>query len=251
MNPNKPFRRTFRQMKPAVNSGYSQWAYIRDRDYATNAIHYVRAFLLIQDDLKRIFEFIEPSDENESVYSFRIHELYMRTCIEIEANFRAIMEDNKYTPQIKNTNMTIYKKVDVSHRLSSYRTNLPIWTGTNDVFSPFASWKTCSMLSWYQDYNESKHNRQTGFKKANLSNLLNAVSGLLILLSAQFRTEEFSAASDVLGTSGHGYHIFDPAIGSMFRIEFPNDWPEAEQYDFDWIELRKQDDKFARFDYDA
>jgi len=33
--------------------------------------------LLIQNDLQRIFEFIEPSDDNLDTHSFRIHELFM------------------------------------------------------------------------------------------------------------------------------------------------------------------------------
>ena len=75
-----------------LNSGY-----ILDPDYAKSPEHYVRSFLLIQEDILRLFQFIEPSDINLQTYSFRIHELYMRICIEIEANFKAIFDENKYS----------------------------------------------------------------------------------------------------------------------------------------------------------
>lgn len=90
----KPFHRNFRGIADGPNSGYSSLAYILDRDYARDAEHYVRALTLIQDDLRSIFEYVEPSAECMSAYSFRIHSLFMRTCIEIEANFKVILTEN-------------------------------------------------------------------------------------------------------------------------------------------------------------
>jgi hypothetical protein len=80
------------------NSGYSQWAYVVDRDYASSPEHYVRAFLLIQSDLQRLLEFIEPADLNLDTFSYRVHELFMRSCIEVEANFKAILKENIFNP---------------------------------------------------------------------------------------------------------------------------------------------------------
>jgi hypothetical protein len=92
----KPFHRNYRGIKEGPNSGYSGWAYIHDRDYAKNAEHYVRACTLIQNDLQMIFEYLEPSDECRPAYSYRIHALLVRTCIEVEANFKAILEENTF-----------------------------------------------------------------------------------------------------------------------------------------------------------
>jgi hypothetical protein len=126
----KPFYRNYRGIKPSPNSGYSGWAYIHDRDYAKSAEHYVRAFILIQNDLQSIFEYLEPSDECRTSYSYRIHALLMRTCIEVEANFKAILEENTFTPPPKRSlNTTDYRKVDATHHLFSYEVMLPIWNG--------------------------------------------------------------------------------------------------------------------------
>ena len=43
----------------------------------------------------------------------------------MEANFKAILTENIYTPQMDRFgspiyNMTVYKKVDITHHLSSY-----------------------------------------------------------------------------------------------------------------------------------
>ena len=94
MSQPKPFHRNYRAFVQGPNSGYNQWAYIIDRDYAESPEHYVRAFLLLQKDLQTLFEYVEPSDQNLKTYSFRIHELFMRSCIELEANFKAILKEN-------------------------------------------------------------------------------------------------------------------------------------------------------------
>lgn len=253
MSITKPYHRNYRGIKKASNSGYSGWAYVIDRGYANSPGHYVRAYQFIQEDLQHLFEFIEPSPESLPTYSYRIHELLMRTCIEVEANCKAILNENIYTPQIDRFNkpvynMTVYKKIDRTHHLSSYEVILPIWNGSPKIFKPFVSWKSDQPLQWYQAYNESKHDRQEAFKKANMEQLLCAVTGLLVLLSAQFKTEDFSAGSRGLAI-GYDYHEGNAAIGGLFRIKFPDDWSEEEMYDFNWSDLEKQTERFQKFNY--
>jgi hypothetical protein len=254
----KPFHRNYRGFVKRQNSGYSQWAYIIDREYSDSSEHYVRAFLLIQSDLQKLFEFIEPSDCNLDTYSFRIHELLMRTCIEIEANFKAILKENIYNPTNRERkpipenkwNIHNYRIVNKTHHLSSYKVYIPIWDGTQSSFEPFAQWATATELPWYQAYNNSKHDRKSAFKEANFFNLLNAIAGLLVLLSSQFRTEDFAPGSRSLGIEGYDYYSHEPALGGFFHIDFPNDWNEEEKYDFDWAELKKETDRFQKIDYD-
>lgn len=258
MSHSKPFHRNYRSFVDSPNSGYSQWAYIVDRNYADSPEHYVRAFLLIQRDLQKLFEFIEPSDCNLKTYSYRVHELFMRTCIEIEANFKAILRENTYNPidkkgqeiPEKRWNIHNYKIINKTHYLSSYKIHIPIWDGNNSVFEPFKNWSTnSSELFWYQAYNKSKHDRKNEFKEANFENLLNSVAGLLILLSSQFRTEDFTPSSQGLGVNTDSYYSTSPALGGFFHIDFPSDWNEEEKYDFNWSDLKKQPERFQKIDY--
>ena len=124
----KPFYRTYRPQIPAHNHGYSDWAYIHDTAFAAHPQQYVRAFLIIQQDFQKIFEYVEPGTESRHVFSIRIHALFMRTCIEIEANFKEILRANGYLPAVdgKNLNMFHYQKVNVSHRLSAYEALVPL-----------------------------------------------------------------------------------------------------------------------------
>lgn len=249
-----PFHRNYRGFVNRPNYGY-----IVDPGYAQSPEHYVRAFLLIQNDLQKLFEYVEPSDCNLDTYSYRIHELLIRTCVEIEANFKAIFKENIYNPKDKNGrlkkekywNIHDFKKINVTHHLSSYKVLIPIWDGENSIFEPFKDWKQKdSRLDWYTAYNMSKHDRHSQFKVANFKNMLNAITGLLVLLSAQFRTEDFSSRQDSLALVGHSYYSMEAAIGDFFRIEFPSDWSEAEKYDFDWSELKKKEKRFEKINYD-
>jgi hypothetical protein len=216
---------------------------------------------LIQNDLQSIFEYIEPSDESRTAYSYRIHALFMRTCIEIEANFKAILEENTFTQQTRWLNINDYRRVDVTHHLSSYEVILPIWNGTSPIFKPFEPWKAGRGLSrpngidlslpWYRDYNKSKHDRQDEFKRANFENLVTAVTGLLVLISSQFRDRNFSAGAATLGFSGYDYHPMAAATGDLFRIKYPDDWLEEEIYDFDWTVLKDEKDRFEKINFDA
>jgi hypothetical protein len=254
----KPFHRNYRAIVRGPNSGYSDWAYIVDREYSESPEHYVRAFLLIQSDLQRLFEYVEPSDVNLATYSYRIHELLMRTCIEVGANFKAILSENIFNPRDRNGiaipenrwSMNQYKIVNQTHHLSSYRIHVPIWEGANSVFQPFAQLGLPVGLSWYHAYNKSKHDRRTQFKEANLGNLVDAVAGLLVLLSSQFRTEDFSTEATLRSVATDRYYSSTPALGGFLHIEFPSDWSAEEKYEFDWSTLKTRPDRFDKIDYD-
>lgn len=256
MGINKPFHRNYRGMVQGPNSGHSDGAYISDPKYANSPQHYIRAFLLIQSDLQKLFEYIEPSDEGLKAFSYRIHELFMRTCIEIEANFKAILRENKYTPEkdkYKHSiyNMNIYKKINVTHHLAAYQVSLPIWNGERKPFAPFQRWSEDKSLPWYSAYNASKHDRQDKFKKANLENLLEAVAGLLILLSSQFRRNDFSPTLPRLLISPGDPNGFNEAIGQFFEIKFPDNWKDEEKYEFNWSVLKNEEHRFDKYNYDT
>src|SRR5262245_53611429 len=92
--------------------------------------------LAIQKDMLELFDFIEPADTNLPCYSYRIHELFMRTCIEIEANFKAILTENGYS-RSGDWNMNDYRKTETSHLLSAYLVKFPVWQGNQHTRQPF------------------------------------------------------------------------------------------------------------------
>lgn len=235
----KPFFRTCRQLADGSYENAGQGRYVSDPRFAQSGAQYVRAFLLIQKDLLELFDYIEPADQNQNCYSYRIHELHVRTCIEVEAHCKAILSENGYvnpnkTPEWWNT--IDYRRLNPTHHLSSYEIRMPLWHGTKHTQKPFDAWAAQGSLAWYQAYNDAKHDRHNNFPKSNLEALIAAVSGLVALLSAQFITFDFQPAVLGIGYGGPD-DGFETAIGGYFHVKFPTDWPTDERYSFDWETL--------------
>ena len=110
----RPYRRTCRQFTDGSYSEGGRWIYLLHKRYATDARHYVRAFLLLQQDVLDLFIYIEPSDKNLHTYSHRIQQLLMRVCAEIEANLTAILLDNDYEAVRSSLTMRQYCIVNIS-----------------------------------------------------------------------------------------------------------------------------------------
>jgi hypothetical protein len=115
MGVNKPYYRTARQFADGFYSTSGRSRYIYHSAYADEPSNYIRAFLLIQKDLQTLFEYIEPSDQNLATYSFRTYELLLRTCTEIEANFKAILRANTYSQPARKWNIEHYVRIERSH----------------------------------------------------------------------------------------------------------------------------------------
>ena len=74
-----------------------RWQYMIHPRYAQSSVHYVRAFLLILKDLQELFDYVEPADKNLACYSYRIHSLLLRACVEAEAICRAVLKEDGYS----------------------------------------------------------------------------------------------------------------------------------------------------------
>jgi hypothetical protein len=228
----RPFKRNIRQFTDGHFSEGGRAAYILHKDYSQDPEHYIRAFLIIQKDLLNLFDYIEPSDKNLHTYSFRIHELLLRICVEIEANCVAILSENGYN-KAGNWTMDDYRKINATHRLSSYEVKLPIWYGQKNIRKPFDNWSTLTSLPWYKAYNETKHDRHGKFANATFEHLTDAVSALVAILASQFYTYDFSPSDTLLSIGEHNDGM-ESAIGNYFRVMFPTDWNQNDKYQFHW-----------------
>jgi len=220
MSINRPYRRTCRQF---VNGSYTEGGrsgYILHPNYAQSPEHYIRAFLIILKDLQELFDYIEPADKNLTCYSYRILALLLRACVEIEANCKAILKENGFSKS-GDWNMNDYKKLEKTHFLSSYKVKVPNWNGDSETRSPFLAWSKGDPLPWYQAYNNTKHDRHSAFEEATFEHLINACCGLLVLLSAQFETNDFSPGDALLSVGGPRDGM-ESGIGGFFRVKFPS-----------------------------
>ena len=178
---------------------------------------------------------------------FRLHALLVRTCIEVEANCKAILVENGYIRARGDLTMADYKRINSSHHMDQYKVRLPYWHGdshTRNAVCDLARRCFFTLVSSVQRL--SKHDRHHSFTKATFHNLIDLVCGLVAILSAQFHREDFGPGYDLLALEGPT-DSFDVAIGDYFEVEFPNDWRSDEQYTFsdaDWRSMKSQADPF-------
>lgn len=243
---NRPYYRTYRQFTDGKYAEGGRARYVDHPSFAQAPEKYVRAFTLLQKDLLELFDYIEPADTNLNCFSYRIHALLVRACIEFESNCKAILRENGYAKD--NMNICDYWKLEKTHLLSKYEVKVPYWTGKKSIRRPFETWANTHTLLWYSAYNDSKHDRQEQFQKASFSNLIGACCGTLVILSSQFGTNDFSPGPTLIALEGSNDGL-DDAIGGYFRIKFPNDFPKEMRYDFNWSQLGSENDPFQRFDY--
>lgn len=245
----QPFCRTVRQLQDGSYSNSGNSGYLKHLNYAKSPEKYIRSFLLIQNDIKKLFEYIEPADKNKETYSYRVHELFIRVCIEVEANCKAILRENSYDNK-KNWTMDDYRLIEKTHKLSEYEVLLPRWDGKYGHYKPFSNWSfDKGKLGWYQYYHDVKHDIHSNFKHANIKNLIEATSGLVVLLSAQFLDEDFSYGTVLLSVGGPGNGM-ESAVGDFFNVKYPQ-WDKKDRYDFNWSQIRNIPDVIQYHDYNT
>ena len=220
--------------------------------YALDVWHYKRAFQIIEGDLREIFTYIEPSCQNFPCFSYKISGLLNRICIEIEANFKAILKENAYSRSPSKMSMADYHKVEASHFLSGYEMRFAVWYGQSVVFRPFSSWTKsdeATSPAWYKAYNSAKHDRHSSFaQSATFEHLLNAYCGLAVLIWSQFG--DASSPGPFLLSLGKAIIYPDFEFGPLdSTLIKPPVFPAADRYDFDWQQIGTDSDPFQSFPY--
>ncbi|TYB30582.1 MAG: hypothetical protein FXF47_08485 [Candidatus Mcinerneyibacterium aminivorans] len=243
MGLDKPY---YRIARPGKNIKFE---YCKNDVYANDRSELCRAYYILQKDLKKIFEFIEPCEENLCTYSHRLYELLLRACTEFENNCKRILTANGY----EDTHMNIkdYYKINKALKLSEYKLTIDFWRGDPIRLKPFDEWNDDEYhpLNWYQDYNNVKHDRNYNFKRASLENVISAVAGVLVTLYSQFNYHTFTVFQlhDICFETLNNNQM--TIAESLFKIEETPEWHDNEKYDFDWNNLKKEEDPFQEYDF--
>jgi hypothetical protein len=245
MTISNPFRRISR---PFINDYYfpdMESMYFLDPRNAKDGIDLIRGYHLLEKELYKIFEYVEPADANLDCYSHQFYALLLRASTEFEANSRAILNANGYAQ--RNLNITDYYKINFASKLSEYSVIIPVWHGNSKKFMPLKDWDTGHCLSWYQNYNNAKHNRSANFSHASIKNAIYAVGSVFCILFSQFNILTFDPNHPI-----HSFSIGDndnlwSHDACLLAIEPPSSWQLNEKYDFDWSEIKHTKDPFQNY----
>lgn len=145
------------------------------------------------DQMQDLFRYIEPSSANMQTFGNKIRELLILTCTEVEACWRAVLEQNSAVPKDRYTTSD-YIMVKEPLRLSEWEIALRDYPDVG-AFEPFKDWSTpdtTRTIPWYEAYNAVKHHRDAEFTQASLGNLINAVAAVHILQAAQWGPEMYN-----------------------------------------------------------
>jgi hypothetical protein len=145
------------------------------------------------DQMQDLFRYVEPSAANMQTFGNKIRELLILTCTEVEAGWRAVLEQNIAAPRDRYTTSD-YIRVKEPLRLSEWEVALRDYPDVG-TFAPFKDWsapETTRTIPWYEAYNAVKHHREAHFSQASLGNLIDAVAAVHILQAAQWGPEMYN-----------------------------------------------------------
>ncbi|MBP0612325.1 hypothetical protein J8J42_04600 [Chryseobacterium sp. cx-311] len=138
--------------------------------------------LALEQDIIRVADYIELSEDNFNTYSVELLKLNLSIGSEIDVVLKLLCE--AYSPQEKFSSIKDYKNCinDRMPDLIIESTSIPRY---NLEFRPFNeigidTHDGYHSPSWWQDYNRIKHHRNSDYKKANLKNVLYSFSALLL-----------------------------------------------------------------------
>ncbi|MFW2103023.1 hypothetical protein [Acinetobacter guillouiae] len=160
--------------------------------------NYWQRFLYLEIKLKELSNYIQIDQKNFNVFSIELMSLYLSTCSEIEAIYKAISNKigQSYNFDMFRTDFSSIADKDLLLEEVSFRNNSLKFNPFRDIESK----KQGQFISikWWKDHNLIKHNRELNFENATLENFLNSMSALYLLnLYFQYIKESQTSISPI------------------------------------------------------
>lgn len=157
--------------------------------------NYWQYYLSFEEDIDRLFRYIEPSEHNFPVYSVELTRLYLAICSEIDVLLKAYCK--LINASSNPSRIDEYAKVVLSSNKGLCSETVK-FQRIGLLMTPFSDWEPGSAPVWWKKHNGVKHNRGVNFKDANLGNVLDSLAALY-LLNLYYYNERKSIDLDKLG----------------------------------------------------
>lgn len=130
--------------------------------------------------------------------------------------------------------------------MNEYKVTFERWETVHE-FKPFLEWNPSrrETLTWYDAYNDVKHDRHSNFKKARLEYLMNALAGLICIMHAQYGEGMSHVGFQEYGTTDINEGVVETP---MFTIKAPH-FPNEEQYGFIWDNIKNDHDSIVNYSF--
>lgn len=146
---------------------------------------YWKYYLALEEDFIKSLRYVTLDTANFSSFSTEYTKQYQAICSEIDVTCKEICGIIKIGS--KPSNITQYAKIILDDMSNITNESVTLKNYTSISLSPWSQWKLekdgipYQSPSWWNSYNNVKHDRNTYFNEANLENVLNALAGLYIL----------------------------------------------------------------------
>ncbi len=150
-----------------------------------NNLHW-NYFLALDDDAANLARYVEFSNANFNTYSIEMARLLMAASSEVDVVAKMLCK-------IINPNSSAK---DINDYRTAIMSSFPAITDYTIVIPrfglellPWQNWSSNKNPDWWRDYNSVKHERNSNYTKANLSNTLNSIAGLFSILLFCFKED--------------------------------------------------------------
>jgi hypothetical protein len=162
-----------------------------------NDLHW-NYFLALEGDLFTLARYVEFVPDNMGTYSLELARILLATASEVDVVAKLLARSLDRASRAETIDG--YKAVIKQNfpHISGFKVFMPRY-GLD--FTPWENWRGDENPDWWRANNKVKHERDANFSRANLTNVLNALSGLILLLIVYAKVrgiQEFRPAPHLL-----------------------------------------------------
>ena len=154
-----------------------------------------RYFLVLDADVEATLRYVELDEKNFETFSIEYVRLLFSICSEFEVVCKNLCQSIKPDRNFSKSNIKNFSEViqEEFSKIGTLEISVPKLRENANI-KPLEGWSKVngsdsSVLSWWQDYNKVKHERQNSFDKANLGNVVFSLAGLFGVLLYWARNE--------------------------------------------------------------
>lgn len=141
-------------------------------------------FLALEIDIEKLSKYIEFTSDNFRVYSIEIAHILLAASSEVDVVAKQLC--NLVDSLCKDSNIEQYRNT-LRKALPELETSTVTLPRYGLELTPWSNWQEDKTPNWWRSYNNVKHQRDQHFSEANLINVLNAMSGLFLIVLHYYR----------------------------------------------------------------
>lgn len=151
--------------------------------------------MAIEKDVENVSRYIEFAPGNFATYSIELAKLLISISSEVDVVMKELC--NEVDNSKPKNNINDYVNI-VTKLIPGFKKEKAYINKFELEFQPWLGWEINNSPEWWKSYNNIKHHRVDFYHEANLGNVLNALSALLITNTYYFRYKLSSNQADLI-----------------------------------------------------